>query len=176
MSVIEEVSSLVEEHESRDPFKIAESLGIRLRYRNDYDRLLGMYANVEGIGYVFLNAKLDGPLKRMVMAHELAHHVLHREMSAARPFHDLALFDGVDKLEYEANSFAAALLIDEKALVDCAKNGLTDLEIARDLNVGLDLVLFKLKQMNELGYNFNLSAAPDAGFLCTKSLKLWYNA
>lgn len=65
-----------------DPDRAAEVAGVQVSYDFPLDRLLGLYARDEdGYGYVALRPDLRQPsherLRRVVLAHELAHHSLH---------------------------------------------------------------------------------------------------
>ncbi len=59
-------------------------------------------------------------IQRVILAHEIAHSVLHANITAA--FHEFTLFDDTDRQEYEANLFAAELLLSD----DCVLNALNE--------------------------------------------------
>ena len=59
-------------------------------------------------------------IQRVILAHEIAHSVLHTNITAA--FHEFTLFDDTDRQEYEANLFAAELLLSD----DCVLNALNE--------------------------------------------------
>lgn len=58
---------------------------------------------------IYINSKLDHQVQRQVLAHELGHALLHKKVNIV--FLDTHTCLNVDKLEVEANTFAAELLI-----------------------------------------------------------------
>ncbi len=57
---------------------------------------------------MFLNPRIDGQLKEMVVAHELGHDQRHRDIAkAGQPLKEFSLFRMKDTTEYEANAFAS---------------------------------------------------------------------
>ena len=72
------------------------------------------------------------------------------------PFHEYELFDITSQPEYEANIFAAHLLLDDDEVARLAKDNRTDVEIAGMLNVNINLLIFKMNEMNRYGANYNL--------------------
>ena len=55
---------------------------------------------------IVINSDLPESIQRIIIAHELGHAVLHSD-SAISAFHEFAMFDDTDRMEYEANVFAA---------------------------------------------------------------------
>lgn len=94
------VDSLVKQHNSANPFKIANDLGIEVRYK-EYTNTKGYFINIDNSKYIVLNSNLDDEQKFIVMAHELGHAVLHNQT---------AMFSEDSRLEKEANNFAYELL------------------------------------------------------------------
>ena len=66
--------------------------------------------------YVVFNSFLSDAVKRIVAAHELAHIVLHRNQLKMAPMKDSVLYDMTSHTEYEANLFAADLLLDDEEI------------------------------------------------------------
>ena len=64
--------------------------------------------------YVVINTFLAAPVKQIVAAHELAHIDLHRNQLKVAPMKDTVLYDMASQTEYEANLFAADLLLDDE--------------------------------------------------------------
>lgn len=75
------------------------------------------------------------------------------------------LFDITSQPEYEANIFAAHLLLDDNEVMELVKSKYTDVEIAGILNVNINLLIFKMNEMNRYGANYNLRYAPKDDFL-----------
>ena len=102
----------------------------------------------------------------VVIAHELAHHTRHRSLAKKDNLKEFPLFNIKGKTEYEANAFAAHLLITNDAIIELAKNGYTAEQIACELNVIPQLVLIKVHELNCMGYeDLRLSDIPDGCFL-----------
>ena len=60
-----------------------------------------------------------------------------------------------DKTEYEANVFAANLLINEVEMIGLLKEGRSAYETAMILKTEPNLLDIKLANMNTMGYNFD---------------------
>lgn len=58
-------------------------------------------------------------------------------------------------MEYEANLFAANLLLDEDEIISHANMGYTYIQIAKIMNVNINLLLFKLNEMKKKGLKLN---------------------
>lgn len=110
-----------------------------------------MYKVVLGKPFVFLKGSLSRRRAAEVLAHELGHHLLHREMGEDSIVQDSFLVDMTLKPEYEANLFAAELLVSGKELSNLLKEGKTSLDAARVLKVDPRLVLLKLEIMKQQG-------------------------
>ena len=75
------------------------------------------------------------------------------------------LYDMNSRPEYEANLFAAALLLDDESIQECAREGCDALQTAMQLETDINLVLIKISQMNERGHRFNPPPRSDTTFL-----------
>ena len=98
-----------------DLFRLCEDMGIRVIIHETPISVVafkGCSMVVSRIPIILLNSKMKEILMRVVLAHEIGHSVLHRELAAIRGFHDFDLFGMKDQCEYEANVFAAELLLD----------------------------------------------------------------
>ncbi len=158
------VKKIINKFGTNDPFQIASESNVTVKYLNDLEDLLGVYAVFERKRFIFLNNQMDEYMMRMVLAHELGHDVLHRHLTKNSPFHEYELFDITSQPEYEANIFAAHLLLDDSEITELAKDNHTDVEIAGILNVNINLLIFKMNEMNRYGANYNLRHAPKGNF------------
>ena len=66
--------------------------------------------------YVVINTILADAVKQIVAAHELAHIILHRSQLKIAPMKDTVLYNMASLTEYEANLFAADLLLDDEEI------------------------------------------------------------
>lgn len=95
---------------------------------------------------IHINCNLDEHLKEFTCAHELGHAILHPD--ASTPFLRSQTLFSVDKLEIEANTFAAELLIpDEIILENC---NLTTEQLSRLLGYEQSLIELRLRSYREM--------------------------
>lgn len=66
-----------------------------------------------------------GMIQKIICAHELGHAVLHSQMPGIESFHDFALFDDTSSTEYEANVFAAELLLKDEDVFELLNDDLS---------------------------------------------------
>lgn len=145
---------LIKRFGTRDPFEIAEGLNYIIKFRNDFKACRGFFAVVLGHGFIFINSSLSQEMQLMVCAHELGHALLHRDLITNSPWvleHEL--FDMKTRTEYEANLFAANLLIDEKEMTELLEDGYDIPQTASALNINVNLLLIKLAQMSDIPKN-----------------------
>lgn len=143
--VLRRAAALKAQYDTADPFALARSLHIELLVR-ELGSLKGFYKDVYGTPFIFLNRHLKRGEATLVCAHELGHHLLHREF-AAFGFEEASVFSPASRREYEANLFAAELLLDTREVRALAKEGLTRAQIAAELRADERLVNLKLAAM-----------------------------
>lgn len=100
--------------------KIAKSRGIAVQYSPLDPELSGMAYVRDGLGIIGVNALHHPNRQRFTIAHELAHHMLHRkhiegavhiDKSFNMLFRDSEAAKGTDLIEITANAFASELLM-----------------------------------------------------------------
>lgn len=163
--IYNEVNKLINKYKTRNPFEIAEALNIKVKYLDKANKLLGFYTVIERNRFIFLNSNLDSYMARMILAHELGHDRLHKHLTRKVIFQEYELFNITSQSEYEANIFAAHLLLSDDEVSELVNKGLTDVEIAGLLNINVNLLIFKMNEMNRYGANYNLREAPRSDFL-----------
>ena len=151
MTSYEFANSLAERFCTRDPFEIADALGIILRRKN-LGSLQGLYFLAEDQPYILINERLCAEKQRMICAHELGHDQLHRSLCDA-VFSEHTLFDRSGKPEIEANLFAADLLLRDEDVLSALSENPDLASFASTLDVYPEFLLFKLKSMNSRGYD-----------------------
>jgi Zn-dependent peptidase ImmA (M78 family) len=124
-----------------------------------------MYKVIEKNRFIFVNSNLDEYERRVVIAHEIGHDVLHREFAANGILPEFTLYDMTSRPEYEANVFAADILLDDDEVFELAKGGYDESQIARWLGVNINLLLIKMHEMNKRGFDFKLSREARGDFL-----------
>ncbi|MGN0193621.1 MAG: ImmA/IrrE family metallo-endopeptidase [Pseudoramibacter sp.] len=143
---------------------IIQKLGIRLYEVPDLNELLGMYTVRWRHRIILINPDLSYDSRRMVLAHELGHDQLHRDLAKGKALSENSLFDTIDHTEYEANAFAAHLLLDQDQVYDLAREGRDVIEMAKILHTDVNLLLIKLQEMTRLGWDLRVPFVPDARF------------
>lgn len=119
------VAYYVRKFRTRNPFQIADSLGVLYQFGEiGYE---GCYMYLKRHRYIFLDSSLENPERELVMAHELGHAILHRRENCY--FIRNKTFLSTAKIEKEANTFAAELLIPDSLIFE--NPGYTKSQIAR---------------------------------------------
>lgn len=136
--ILKQAALLANQFDSRNPEQIASELGICIK-RADIGSLQGMYTVLLGKPFIVVNELLDGPQSKQIVAHELGHHHLHPHFAGETILQETMLYDMTSQPEYEANIFAAHLLLDQQA-DEMAQSGATLSEIAAALGVEQKLV------------------------------------
>ncbi len=161
--IYKKAEHLVRKSGTNNVLQIAGNLGIKLYYEN-YENLLGMYTCRWKHRFIFLNNSLEDSMLQMVLAHEIGHDIFHRDL-ASNGLKEFALFDIRSITEYEANAFAAHVLLKNEEVLSLARAGYDVAQIAGILNSHINLLLIKMQEMNKLGYNFNVHDCPNSRFL-----------
>ena len=127
-------SDLVRRCETRDPFSIAQQIGVEVMFCQDLASLKGMYRVIKRNRFIIINDDLNERMKRIVCAHELGHDQLHRSLAKDNALKEFMLYDMTTKPEYEANIVAAE-------------------QIARAMGTDINLVALKIAHLAETGYD-----------------------
>lgn len=98
--------------------KIAHSYGVNVQYAPFDDALSGMAFIKDGISIIGVNSLHHPNRQRFTIAHELGHHVMHKELLQSGVHVDKVVLkrdkvsaEGIDSKEIEANAFAAEILM-----------------------------------------------------------------
>ncbi len=138
-AIKERVNRIVRKYDTRNPFEIAKLLGIEVQRGNL--GISGCYMFLKNHRYIFLDQNLSDQELTQVMAHELGHAVLHRKQNCYFIRNKTLLLNS--KIEIEANTFAAELLIPDEIVF--TNSDLTESQIAR--LVGYDEYLMRFKRI-----------------------------
>ena len=98
--------ALVRRFQTRNPYKIAEGLGIIVKFVPLHG-IRGFYQYINRCGIIYIDESLSEWDAGFVCAHELGHALLHKGYN--RVFMDTHAFFKVDKYEIEADHFAVNL-------------------------------------------------------------------
>lgn len=147
-------SNLVRRCGTRDPFRIAQELGIEVLFCDDFGPLKGMYRVIKRNRFIFINKDLSLRMQRIVCAHELGHDQLHRYLAKGNALQEFMLYDMTTKPEYEANIVAAEILLDTDEILEYIyQYGYTSEQIARAMHTDINLVALKIAHLAETGYD-----------------------
>ncbi len=147
-------SDLVRRCGTRDPFRIAQELGVEVLFCDDFGPLKGMYRVIKRNRFIFINKDLSPRMQRIVCAHELGHDQLHRYLAKGNALQEFMLYDMATKPEYEANIVAAEILLDTDELLEYVYHyGYTSEQIARAMHTDINLVALKIAHLAETGYD-----------------------
>ena len=148
-------NSIVDKFGTRDPFRIAEHLDIIIKFCK-LGRQRGAYKVINRIGVIFLNEDLDENEQRIVLLHEIGHDRLHKaEAIHSGGFKEFQIFNmSRQRMEYEANVFAAQLELDDDEFLNYCEQGYDVQQIASAMNSDINLIALKADIMISQGYRF----------------------
>jgi len=152
---------LVERFGTRDPFVIAKETGVNVMFSDKLKRLKGMYFLIKRNRFIVLNSKNSEQMNRIVCAHELGHDRLHREYAADRALQEFMLYDMSTRREYEANMFAAELLLDDEEILEYIRMGMDVFGIAAATSTDINLVALKVDCLINAGYRLRIQEHDD---------------
>ena len=154
-------SDLVRRCGTRDPFQIANALGINVMDDcENLGSLKGMYCIVKRKRFIFLNKDLSPQMKRIVCAHEIGHDRLHRALAKKHGLQEFVLYDMATKPEpiglqkkRTRNIVAAEILLDSDEILEYIYDyGYTSEQIARAMHTDINLVALKIAHLAETGH------------------------
>lgn len=116
--------------------------------------------------YVQISSFLSEEEKQIVAAHELGHIILHRTQLKMAPMKDDTLYNMQDNTEYQANLFAADLLLSDADIADMAHNEDLDyFSLCSTLNSAPELMSFKLYSLTKRGQAYHMPMEIQSNFL-----------
>lgn len=161
-----ETSKLIKKFGTRDPFEIMDQMHIVVMESSRYQKLKGYcFMSCKTI-YVMISNFLSEEEKKIVAAHELGHIILHRSQLKMAPMKDDTLYNMMDNTEYQANLFAADLLIDDEDIAKMVQN--EDLDyfgLCSSLYASPELMSFKLYSLTKRGYAYHMPMEIQSNFL-----------
>ena len=134
------VAYYVKKYNTRNPFELADYLGVEVQTAQ-LGESSGFYMFLKNHKCVFLNEDLEEHERTLVMAHELAHSIMHRKENCYFIRNKTLML--TSKMEIEANTFAAELLIPDDLIYE--NPGMNSTQIAR--LVGYDEKIMEFKKL-----------------------------
>ena len=164
--IYNKVNQLVKRYRTRDPFEILSALHVVVKESNNFQKLKGYCFVSCRTVYVVINSFLPEAEKRIVAAHELGHVILHKQALKMAPMRDSVLYDMRDNTEYEANLFAADLLLEDQDIEDLSHNEEMDyFSLCSSLYSTPELMSFKLFSLIRRGHAYRMPLDLDSKFL-----------
>ncbi len=155
-NICKSVEKIKNKYNETDPFKLCNNMGILTLFAPmgaGSGSCKGFYLTQSRIKSITINSDLSDDLQRIICAHELGHAVLHENFSGVNAFHDFTLFDSTDKYEYEANIFAAELLLNDDDVLKILSDNISFFHAACGLYVPAELLDFKFRILRQKGYD-----------------------
>ena len=160
--------SIKRRYRETDLFRLCGKMGIRVIVHDtplSVAAFKGFSMVKSRIPIILLNSGMKEDLMKVVLAHEIGHSVLHRELAAIRGFHDFDLFGMKDRCEYEANVFAAELLLDSDEVLEVLNGDVAFFGAAKMLGVPPELLDFKFRVLKHQGYTVTPPVLESGDFL-----------
>ena len=139
--IVKIVNRLIKRCGTRNPYKVADELGIHILYR-DFTKQRGAYKVILKNRFIFLQNGLHPVIEQIVLWHEIGHDVLHRQEAVSA---------GGFK---EFNVFADQASLPDDTIIEYIKQGYDIQQIARCMHSDINLVALKVDTLNSQGYNF----------------------
>ena len=128
-------------------------------------RTLHIYYIIKRNRIIILNDNMPERMQQIVCAHELGHDALHRQFAKDGGLREFMLYDMKSRPEYEANMYAADLLLDDEEVMELAKDGYDMQQVAGILNTDINLIGLKMASMNYRGFDLRIGIEPKSDFL-----------
>lgn len=138
------VKSLIRKYGTRDPFEIAEQMGVIVIKYPLESGTRGFYNYYKRNSIICVDDNLSETEARHVCAHELGHCVLHRKENSIRLKN--TTFVNVNKYEIQANQFASYLLISDEDLEEIKLCGYSTEQASSYLELPEELLKLRIKK------------------------------
>lgn len=109
------VNYYVRKFNTRNPYELAKCLHVQIQI-GQLGSQAGCYMFLKNHKCIFLNEDLDESEMRLVLAHELGHAIMHRKENCYFIRNKTLIL--TSKIEIEANTFAAELLIPDELIFE----------------------------------------------------------
>ena len=160
------VVKLSSKYHTRDPYELCDALDVKIRLMDLGLSIKAYYFYQSRIPNIVLNSRVSEPIRRILVGHELGHDRIHKKMAMLKGFQEIELFDKTLPAEYEANIFAAELLIPDNEVLELLNDeGKSFFDVARELGVPAPLLDFKFRVLKHKGYRIEAPYIANGDFL-----------
>lgn len=161
-----QVEMLIKRFDTRDPFEICKCMDIHIHYKDLGTALKAYYFYQSRIKNIVINSRSNIIARRVLCAHEMGHAVLHSKLAAMHGFQEFKLFDSIIPTEYEANMFAAELIISDEEILKLLNDSSKSIfSIAQELYVPVELLDFKFRILKNKGLKIEAPYNAQSNFL-----------
>ena len=167
MAIKQEASRLKMKYQTDDPYEICKSMDIQVMKRpmgTNPQSCKGFFLVSSRCKLIVINSDLPDTIQRIILVHELGHAVLHTN-AAISAFHEFSMFDDTDRMEYEANVFAAEFLLSDDEVMESLEMQMDFFQTAKCLYVPPELLDFKLRILQRQGVKINAPYIARGDFL-----------
>lgn len=167
-SICMEVARLMQKYDEKDPWKLAKLLGVIVEEEPMGmfpNACKGFYLNHSRKKLITINSQLTYGAKRIILAHELGHAILHNKVKQLNAFHDFVLYDNSSQYEYEANVFAAEFLLEDNVVREKLSEDTFFFSVAKELEVPPELLDFKFRILKRKGWHLESPIEANSDFL-----------
>ena len=155
-TIAAKAQELMRKYDPRDPFALAKALKIEILWTDEWTKLKGMYFCMKRRRFICLNSNLDDHMMKIVCAHEIGHDQLHRNLAKEKALQEFVLYNMSSRPEYEANIFAASVLLDDNTMLRLIyENHYDAQQIACAMNSDINLVALKAAELKIRGHRLN---------------------
>lgn len=166
VAIKQEANRLKIKYRTDDPYEICDAMKIQVMKRpmgTSAQSCKGFFLVSSRCKIIVINSDLPEEIQRIILVHELGHAVLHSGLPLSA-YHEFALFDNTDRMEYEANIFAAEFMLeDHDVLSTCEDQDF--FRTASCLGVPPELLDFKLRILQQQGVQINAPCIARGNFL-----------
>ena len=162
-----EANRLKMKYRTNDPFEMCEALNIRVCLKpmgKHEDSSNGFYLAHSRCKIATINSDLPEHIQRIILPHELGHGVIHVTPKLCT-FHETTVLNESNRMEYEANIFAAEFMMNDDDVFDALQMQLDFFRTASLLEVPPELLDFKLRLLQKEGHDIVAPYIGRADFL-----------
>lgn len=142
MDIKAAANCLVRKYHTRNPFYIAEGMNFVIIFAPLVE-MRGFQQCVKKRRFIYINSDLDEQQQILVSAHELGHHILHRNMNRIFMDHNTGIV--TQKYENEANQFSVGLIYDDDELQPFLIYGIPS--AANYMGVSYELAEYRMREV-----------------------------
>lgn len=136
------VSNFINIYKTNNVYEICSQLNIKI-YKSHLKDIKGYFLNISAGISIVVDYNLDAHEERCVIAHELGHVMLHRSSNIC--YLKNYTYSNTNKLENEANEFAAELLITNEDIKEASEKQFSIEQMACYFEVPKELIEYKFK-------------------------------